>query len=59
LPENGSNQGRNLAVTVLYVQVSAKTGDSVNSTFYRIASDLCGITLTRPEVLLLHSRYRS
>ncbi|KAJ1483152.1 ras-related protein rab-28-like protein, partial [Baffinella frigidus] len=30
--------------------VSAKTGDSVNSTFYRIASDLCGITLTRPEV---------
>lgn len=30
--------------------VSAKTGDSVNSSFYRIAADLAGVVLTKPEV---------
>mmetsp|Transcript_32651 Transcript_32651/g.76909 ORF Transcript_32651/g.76909 Transcript_32651/m.76909 type:complete len:228 (-) Transcript_32651:430-1113(-) len=30
--------------------VSAKTGDNVNATFYRVASDLAGVVLTKPEV---------
>ena len=29
--------------------MSAKTGDSVSSSFYRMAADLAGIVLTRPE----------
>lgn len=31
--------------------VSAKTGDNVSTCFYRVASDLAGITLTKPEVM--------
>jgi Ras-related protein Rab-28 len=30
--------------------VSAKTGDNVSTTFYRVASELAGVTLTKPEV---------
>ena len=30
--------------------MSAKTGDSVSSCFYRMAADLAGIVLTRPEL---------
>jgi len=30
--------------------VSAKTGDNVSSTFYRVAADLAGVVLTRPEI---------
>jgi hypothetical protein len=30
--------------------VSAKTGDQVNAMFYRIAADLAGVVLSRPEV---------
>ncbi|KAK9804325.1 hypothetical protein WJX72_006920 [[Myrmecia] bisecta] len=30
--------------------VSAKTGDNVATTFYRVAADLAGIVLTKPEV---------
>lgn len=30
--------------------VSAKTGDNVASTFYRIAADLAGVVLTKPEI---------
>mmetsp|Transcript_34829 Transcript_34829/g.81661 ORF Transcript_34829/g.81661 Transcript_34829/m.81661 type:complete len:226 (-) Transcript_34829:33-710(-) len=30
--------------------VSAKTGDNVSTTFYRVASELSGITLSKPEV---------
>eukprot|EP00283_Hemiselmis_rufescens_P021012 CAMPEP_0173438846 /NCGR_PEP_ID=MMETSP1357-20121228/20632_1 /TAXON_ID=77926 /ORGANISM="Hemiselmis rufescens, Strain PCC563" /LENGTH=202 /DNA_ID=CAMNT_0014404167 /DNA_START=27 /DNA_END=632 /DNA_ORIENTATION=+ len=30
--------------------VSAKTGDNVSTTFYRVASELSGVTLTKPEV---------
>ena len=30
--------------------LSAKTGDQVNSTFYRIVADLAGIVLTKPEI---------
>mmetsp|Transcript_110089 Transcript_110089/g.311535 ORF Transcript_110089/g.311535 Transcript_110089/m.311535 type:complete len:234 (-) Transcript_110089:139-840(-) len=30
--------------------VSAKTGDQVHPSFYRIAADLAGVTLTRPEM---------
>lgn len=30
--------------------MSAKTGDNVASTFYRIAADLAGVVLTRPEL---------
>eukprot|EP00002_Diphylleia_rotans_P004340 TRINITY_DN1316_c0_g1_i1.p1 TRINITY_DN1316_c0_g1~~TRINITY_DN1316_c0_g1_i1.p1 ORF type:complete len:230 (+),score=59.89 TRINITY_DN1316_c0_g1_i1:57-746(+) len=30
--------------------MSAKTGDNVNSTFFRIAADLAGVILTKPEV---------
>jgi Ras-related protein Rab-28 len=29
---------------------SAKTGDQVNQAFFRIAADLAGVTLTRPDV---------
>jgi len=31
-------------------QMSAKTGDKVNSCFYRIAADLAGVILTKPEM---------
>merc|ERR1711865_1135336 len=31
-------------------QMSAKTGDQVNSCFYRIAADLAGVVLTKPEI---------
>ena len=30
--------------------MSAKTGDQVNACFYRIAADLAGVVLTKPEV---------
>jgi len=30
--------------------VSAKNGDNVNSTFYRVAADLAGIVLSKPEI---------
>eukprot|EP00854_Cymbomonas_tetramitiformis_P022778 gene22778-27498_t len=30
--------------------LSAKTGDNVASTFYRIAADLAGVVLTKPEI---------
>jgi len=30
--------------------VSAKTGDNVASTFYRIAADLAGVVLSKPEI---------
>lgn len=30
--------------------VSAKTGDNVSSAFYRIAADLAGVVLTKPEI---------
>merc|ERR1712050_177511 len=30
--------------------VSARTGDQVQSSFYRIAADLAGVTLTKPEM---------
>mmetsp|Transcript_16810 Transcript_16810/g.25433 ORF Transcript_16810/g.25433 Transcript_16810/m.25433 type:complete len:101 (+) Transcript_16810:2-304(+) len=30
--------------------VSARTGDNVHPAFYRIAADLAGVTLTRPEL---------
>lgn len=30
--------------------MSAKTGDSVNSSLYRIAADLAGVVLTKPEI---------
>jgi len=30
--------------------VSAKTGDSINSSFFRIAADLSGVALTKPEI---------
>eukprot|EP01029_Cantina_marsupialis_P014827 TRINITY_DN3246_c0_g1_i1.p1 TRINITY_DN3246_c0_g1~~TRINITY_DN3246_c0_g1_i1.p1 ORF type:complete len:248 (-),score=64.15 TRINITY_DN3246_c0_g1_i1:270-944(-) len=30
--------------------VSAKTGDQVNAAFHRIAADLSGVVLTRPEI---------
>mmetsp|Transcript_147 Transcript_147/g.371 ORF Transcript_147/g.371 Transcript_147/m.371 type:complete len:234 (+) Transcript_147:168-869(+) len=30
--------------------VSAKTGDNVNTAFYRVASELAGVALTKPEV---------
>mmetsp|Transcript_40090 Transcript_40090/g.78551 ORF Transcript_40090/g.78551 Transcript_40090/m.78551 type:complete len:222 (+) Transcript_40090:270-935(+) len=30
--------------------VSAKSGDNVSTTFYRVASELSGITLSKPEV---------
>lgn len=30
--------------------MSAKTGDSVSSSFYRIAADLAGVVLTKPEI---------
>ena len=43
-------RGRRLAShRASQLQVSAKTGDGINSTFFKLASDLCGITLTRPE----------
>ena len=35
--------------------VSAKTGDNVSSTFFRVASELAGVTLTKPEVNLILS----
>ena len=30
--------------------MSAKTGDSVSSCFYRVAADLAGVVLTKPEL---------
>merc|ERR1719245_2416870 len=30
--------------------VSARTGDQVQPSFYRIAADLAGVTLTKPEL---------
>ena len=30
--------------------VSAKTGDMVNSSFFRVAADLSGVVLTKPEI---------
>lgn len=30
--------------------VSAKTGDNVAATFYRIAADLAGVILTKPDI---------
>ena len=30
--------------------VSAKTGDNVAAAFYRVAADLAGVVLTKPEV---------
>lgn len=30
--------------------MSAKTGDSVSQCFYRVAADLSGVSLTRPEM---------
>jgi len=30
--------------------VSAKNGDNVNSTFYRVAADLAGVVLSKPEI---------
>mmetsp|Transcript_24371 Transcript_24371/g.76898 ORF Transcript_24371/g.76898 Transcript_24371/m.76898 type:complete len:103 (+) Transcript_24371:144-452(+) len=30
--------------------VSAKTGDNVQATFHRIAADLAGVVLTKPEI---------
>jgi len=30
--------------------VSAKTGDNISATFYRIAADLAGVVLTKPEI---------
>jgi len=30
--------------------VSAKTGDGVNTAFYRVAADLAGVVLTKPEI---------
>eukprot|EP00743_Colponemidia_sp_Colp-15_P001948 GILK01002120.1.p1 GENE.GILK01002120.1~~GILK01002120.1.p1 ORF type:complete len:245 (+),score=40.48 GILK01002120.1:36-737(+) len=30
--------------------VSAKTGDQVNSTFYRVAADLAGVSLSKPDL---------
>jgi len=30
--------------------VSAKTGDNVSTCFHKVAADLAGITLTKPEV---------
>jgi hypothetical protein len=30
--------------------VSAKTGDNVNTCFHKVAADLAGITLSKPEV---------
>ena len=30
--------------------VSAKTGDNVNSAFYRIAADWAGVVMTKPEI---------
>ena len=30
--------------------MSAKTGDSVSSCFYRVAADLAGVVLTKPEM---------
>ena len=30
--------------------VSAKTGDNVKTTFYRIAADLAGVVLSKPEI---------
>ena len=30
--------------------MSAKTGDQVNAALYRIAADLAGVVLTRPEI---------
>ena len=30
--------------------VSAKTGDNVNTCFHKVAADLAGVTLTKPEV---------
>ena len=30
--------------------VSAKTGDNVNTCFHKVAADLAGIALTKPEV---------
>ncbi len=30
--------------------MSAKTGDQVNACFYRIAADLAGVVLTKPEI---------
>merc|ERR1712032_1282559 len=30
--------------------VSARTGDQVHPSFFRIAADLAGVTLTRPEM---------
>jgi hypothetical protein len=32
--------------------VSAKTGDNVSTCFHKVAADLAGITLTKPEVLI-------
>ena len=33
--------------------VSAKTGDNVSTCFHKVAADLAGITLTKPEVFFL------
>jgi len=30
--------------------VSAKTGDNVNTAFYRVAADLAGVGLSRPDL---------
>ena len=30
--------------------MSAKTGDNVSQCFYRVAADLAGVTLTKPEI---------
>ena len=30
--------------------MSAKTGDNVLQCFYRVAADLAGVTLTKPEI---------
>ena len=30
--------------------LSAKTGDNVSTCFYKVASELSGVTLTKPEV---------
>lgn len=30
--------------------MSAKTGDNVSSCFYRVAADLAGVVLTKPEL---------
>jgi len=38
---------------------SAKTGDQVHAAFYRIAADLAGVTLTKPEMEIVQPRIKA